>query len=56
MSQDIPEDIVNLEDLPPPSEHLDEFITGDDQCMDSCGCQDTQSCYCPDVIPPDAEI
>ena len=56
LPQDIPESIVNLDDLPPPSEHLDEFIPGDAQCTDSCDCQDTQSCHCPDVIPPDAEV
>ena len=44
--QDISEDVVNTDDLPPPS----------DQCTDSCDCQDSQSCHCPDVIPPESEV
>ena len=56
LPQDISEEVVNTEYLPPPSEALDNFIPGNAQCTDSCGCQDTQSCHCPDVIPPDAEV
>ncbi len=44
----LPQDIseVNTEELPAPNE----------QCTDSCDCQDSQSCHCPDVIPSDAEV
>ncbi len=55
LPQDISEDVVNTEHLPPPNEELD-FISEDPQCKDTCDCQDTQSCHCPDVIPPDAEV
>ncbi len=53
---DISEDKVNTEDQPPPNEELDKFMSGDSQCTDTCGCQNSQSCHCPDVIPPDAEV
>ena len=56
LPEDISEDVVNTENLPPPCGELDKFISGDAQCTDSCDCQDSQSCHCPDVIPPDADV
>ncbi len=57
LPQDISEDVVNTEDLhPTSSEEFDKSIPGDAQCSDSCDCQDTQSCHCPDIIPPEAEV
>ncbi len=56
LQDDISDDVVDTENLPPPNEELDKFISGDAQCSDTCDCQDSQSCHCPDVIPPDAEV
>ena len=55
LANDISEDVVNTDHLPPPNEELD-FIPEDPQCKDTCDCQDSQSCQCPDVIPPNAEV